>query len=58
MIERFLAQTTFTSEEDFKEFLQADDDMVELEDKLAVIAEFADTHDDIGGIAIIGFGRK
>lgn len=46
------------SEEDFKEFLQADDDMVELEDKLAVIAEFADTHNNVGGIAIIGFGRK
>ena len=26
--------------------------------KMAVIAAFADTHDDIGGVAIIGFGRK
>ena len=46
------------SEEDFKKFLQAEDDMIELEDKLAVIAAFADTHDDIGGVAIIGFGKK
>ena len=47
-----------TSEEDIKKFLQADDDMIEPEDKLAVITAFADTHDDIGGVAIIGFGRK
>ena len=46
------------SEEDLKKFLQAEDDMIEPEDKLAVIATFADTHDDIRGIAIIGFGKK
>ena len=46
------------SEEEIKKFLQAEDDMIEPEDKLAVIAAFADTHDDISGIAIIGFGRK
>ena len=46
------------SEEDIKKFLQAEDDMIEPEDKLAVIAAFADTHDDISGVAIIGFGRK
>ena len=46
------------SEEDIKKFLQAEDDMIELEDKLAVIAAFADTRDNISGIAIIGFGRK
>ena len=46
------------SEEDLKKFLQAKDDMIELEDKLAVIAAFADTHDDIGGVAFIGFGRR
>lgn len=43
------------SEEDLKKFLQAEDDMIEPEDKLAVIAAFADTHDDIGGAVIIGF---
>ena len=43
------------SEEDLKKFLQAEDDMIELEDKLAVIAAFADTHDDIDGAVIIGF---
>lgn len=42
------------SEEDIKKFLQAEDDMIELGDKLAVIAVFADTHDNVGGIAIIG----
>ena len=46
------------SEEDIKKFIQAEDDMIEPEDKLAVIAAFADTHDNISGIAIIGFGRK
>lgn len=46
------------SEEDLKKFIQADDDMIEHEDKLAMIAAFAETHDDIGGVAIIGFGRK
>ena len=46
------------SEEDLKKFLQAEDDMIEPEDKLAVIAAFADTHDDICGVAIVGFGRK
>ena len=46
------------SEEDLKKFLQAEDNMIEPEDKLVVIAAFADTHDDIGGVAIIGFGRK
>lgn len=32
--------------------------MIEPDDKLAVIAAFVDTHDDIGGVTIIGFGRK
>lgn len=41
------------SEEDLKKFLQAEDDMIEPEDKLAVIAAFADTHNDIGGVVII-----
>ena len=49
------------SEEDVKRFLKVEDDMIEPEDKLAVIAAFADTHDDIGDIGdivIIGFDRK
>lgn len=46
------------SEEDLEKFLQTEDDMIESGDKLAVIAAFADTHDDISGIAIIGFGKK
>lgn len=45
------------SEEDLKQFLGANDEMIEAEDKLAVVAAFADTHNNIGGIAIIGIGR-
>lgn len=41
------------SEEDLKSFLQADDELIESEDKLAIIAAYAETHDDVGGIAII-----
>lgn len=29
------------------------DDMIELEDKLAMVAAFADTHDDISGVKIV-----
>ena len=46
------------SVEDIKKFIHAEDDMIEPDDKLAVIATFADTHDYIGGATIIGFGRK
>ena len=42
------------SEEDLKTFLQADDELIESKDKLAIIAAYAETHDDVGGIAIIG----
>lgn len=46
------------SEEDLEKFIQAEDDMIGPEDMLAVIAAFAKTHDDIGGVAIVGFDRK
>lgn len=45
------------SEEDLKAFLQADDEFIENEDKLAIIAAYAETHDDVGGIAIIGIRK-
>lgn len=45
------------SEEEFKEFIQADDDAIEPEDKLAIIAAYAEHHDDIGGIAIISIRK-
>lgn len=45
------------SEEDLKAFLQADDEFIESEDKLAIIAAYAETHDDVGGIAIIGIRK-
>lgn len=44
------------SEEDLKAF-QADDELIESEDKLAIIAAYAETHDDVGGIAIIGIRK-
>ena len=45
------------SEEDLKTFLQTDDELIENEDKLAIIAAYAETHDDVGGIAIIGIRK-
>lgn len=45
------------SEEDLKMFLQADDELIENEDKLAIIAAYAETYDDVGGIAIIGIRK-
>ena len=45
------------SEEDLKMFLQTDDELIESKDKLAIIATYAETHDDIGGIAIIGIHK-
>lgn len=44
------------SEEDVKEFLNANDDMLEFEDKLAVVAAWAKAH-DAGGVTIIGIGK-
>lgn len=45
------------SEEDLKTFLQADDELIENEDKLAIITAYAETHDDVGGTAIIGIRK-
>ena len=42
------------SEEDVKAFMNVKDEMIDLEDKMAVIAAFAENHDGIAGIAIIG----
>lgn len=45
------------SEEDLKVFLNTNDEMLEVEDKLAVVAAFAESHENVGGIAIIGIGK-
>lgn len=45
------------SEEDLKMFLQADDEFIESKDKLAIIAAYAETHDDVSGISIIGIRK-
>lgn len=42
------------SEEELKEFLNEKDEMIDLEDKFAFIAAYADNHKDVGGVAIIG----
>ena len=41
------------SEEDFKKVLKTEDNMIESEDKLMVIAAFIETHKDIDGATII-----
>lgn len=45
------------SEEDLKNFIESNDEMIEAEDKLAFIATYAESHDDVGGIAIIGIKK-
>lgn len=45
------------SEEELKAFLQVDDELIDSEDKLVMVAAYADSHDDIGGIAIIGLRK-
>lgn len=45
------------SEEDLKEILNTNDEMLEFEDKMAIIAAYAESHEDVGGIAIIGIGK-
>lgn len=43
------------SEEQLKEFLGEKDEMIDLDDKMAVVAAFADSH-TVGNITIIGVG--
>lgn len=45
------------SEEDLKGFLNTNDEMLDVEDKLAIVAAYAESHDNIGGITIIGIGK-
>lgn len=45
------------SEEDLKEILNTNDEMLEFEDKMAIIAAYAESHEGVGGIAIIGIGK-
>ncbi len=44
------------SETDLREFLESEDEMIDHEDKLAIICEYAKAH-DAGGIAIIGIRK-
>lgn len=45
------------SEEDVKQFLGEKDEMIDLDDKMAIIAAYANNHDGFAGIAIIGLGK-
>lgn len=38
------------SEEEFKAFLNTEDEFVTIEDKLAAIAAYGETHNDIGSV--------
>lgn len=42
------------SEEEIKEFWNAKDEIIDMEDKMAILAAYAETHDDIAGIIIAG----
>lgn len=42
------------SDEDMKEFLEANDDMVDTEDKIAIIKAYLKTHEDVNGIIFNG----
>lgn len=44
------------SEKDLREFLESEDEMIDHEDKLAIICEYAKAQ-DAGGIAIIGIHK-
>lgn len=45
------------SEEDLRELLNNNDKEIDLDDKMAFIAMFAESHGDVGGIAIIGLRK-
>lgn len=42
------------SVEEIKELIELNDKTIDTEDKLFIIAAYAESHDNIGGIAIIG----
>lgn len=42
------------SDEDMKEFLEANDDMIDTEDKIAIIKAYLETHKDVNGIIFNG----
>lgn len=44
--------TKNASEEELKEFLHVEDEMIDNDDKMATLAYFADNHKDIGVIVI------
>ena len=41
-----------------KNFFNCNDEAIDFEDKLAMIAAFAEHHDDVDGMAIIGIHRS
>ena len=53
-IESIKSLAKSASEKELEEFLNCNDEAIDFEDKLAIIAAFAEHHDDIDGMAIIG----
>ena len=57
-IEPIKSLAVSASEKELEEFLNCNDEAIDFEDKLAMIAAFAEHHDDVDGMAIIGIHRS
>lgn len=57
-IESIKSLAESASEKGLEEFLNCNDEAIDFEDKLAMIAAFAEHHDDVDGMAIIGIHRS
>lgn len=57
-IESIKSLAESASEKELEEFLNCNDEAIDFEDKLAMIAAFAEHHDNIDGMAIIGIHRS
>lgn len=57
-IESIKSLTESASEKELEEFFNCNDEAIDFEDKLAMIAAFAEHHDDVDGMAIIGIHRS
>lgn len=57
-IESIKSLAESASEKELEELLNCNDEAIDFEDKLAMIAAFAEHHDNIDGMAIIGIHRS
>lgn len=53
-IESIMTLVKDASVEEIKEFVELNDKTIATKDKMAVIAAYAESHNDIGGVVIIG----